>query len=338
MSTVASPNPAQTSFFVFDIPLPPKQETSLASTAMMSSLNISQWGGWKYDPDESVAVARRHNAGKKRARVNKSVVPRSELEEITQAEGRARRDHYFLTLPWTDDGWRVLPAATYLEHMAKMKENRAALFAAVERLVARFEEVVRTQKEKPEELGTLFNVQDYPGMREENGILRFTFPDELRNKFSFTTDVKPITNAEDLRVTIGDSERERLKRQIADSVQAYLRTATRDLWQRLYDVVSHMSNRLAEYDTTEDGKKPKLYKSMVGNIVELVDVLPKLNVAGDAELDRMTESVRRALIVDTEELRNSESTRTDAARAAAEIVQRMAAYMGLPNPQPASSS
>jgi hypothetical protein len=202
--------------------------------------------------------------------VNKSVVPRAELEEITQAAGRTRRDHYFLTLPWTDDGWRVLPAAAYMDHVAKMKENKAALFAAVERLVARFEEVVRTQKEKPEELGTLFNIQDYPGMREENKILRFAFPDELRNQFSFVTDVKPIPNAEDLRVAIGDSERERLKRQIAESVQACLRAATRDLWQRLYDVVSHMSSRLAEYNAAEEGKKPKLYKSMVGNIVELV--------------------------------------------------------------------
>src|SRR5205823_4369725 len=116
----------------FDVPLPPKQQTSLASTAMLWSLNISRWSGWKYDPAESEEVTRRHNAGKKRARVNKCVVPRSELEEITQAIGRARRDHYFLTLPWTDDGWRVLPAATYLDHTATMKENAAAFWAAVD--------------------------------------------------------------------------------------------------------------------------------------------------------------------------------------------------------------
>jgi hypothetical protein len=300
---------------------------------MLSSLNIRQWSGWKYDPDESDAVTRRHNAGKKRARVNKSVVPRSEFEEITQAVGRARRDHYFLTLPWTDDGWRVLPAATYIEYVAKMKEDEAAFFAAVEHLVPRFERVVRRQREAPEELGTLFNIKDYPGMREENGVLRFLFPNELRDEFSFATDVKPITNPEDFRVAIGDAERDRLKRQMAESVQAWLRTATRDLWQRLFDVVSHMSGRLSEYNSAEDGKKPKLYKSMVSNIAEIVDVLPRLNVGGDAELDRMTETVRRSLIVDTDELKKSETARTDAARASAEIVQRMAAYMGMPLPQ-----
>jgi hypothetical protein len=330
---MTAPAVPQTSLFSFDVPLPAKQTTSLASTAMLWSLNIGRWSGWKYDPAESEEVARRHNAGKKRARVNKSVIPVSELEEITQAIGRARRDHYFLTLPWTDDGWRVLPGSTYMEHTAKMKENEAAFWAAVEGLVERFEGIVRTQKEKPDELGSLFDVRDYPGMREENGVLRLTFPHELRGEFSFSSDVKPMPSADDFRVEISDSERERLKGQIAESVQASLRAATRDLWQRLYEPVSHMSTWLTKYNAAADGEKPKLYKSMVGNIAEIVDVLPKLNVGGDTELDRMAESVRRSLVVDTDELRNSETARTDAARAAADIVQRMAAYMGRPNPQ-----
>jgi hypothetical protein len=323
----------QSSLFSLDVPLPPKEQSSLGAAAMLSSLNIRQWSGWKYDPDESDAVTRRHNAGKKRARVNKSVVPRSELEEITQAVGRARRDHYFLTLPWTDDGWRVLPAATYMDHVSKMNENRAAIFLAVDHLVARFEDVVRRQKELPEELGTLFNICDYPGMREENGIPRFLFPKELRDEFGFATDVKPITNPDDLRVAINDAERERLKRQIAESVQASLRAATRDLWQRLYNVVSHMSTRMAEYNQAPDDDKPKLYSSMVTNIVEIVDVLPKLNIASDTELDRMASDVRRSLVVDLAEVRKSDALRNDTAKAAAEIAQRMAAYMGMPLPQ-----
>ena len=316
----------QTSLFSFDIPVPPKEKTSLAATAMLSSLNISQWSGYKYDPDASEEIATIHGAEKDAARVNKRLVPRSELEEIAQVVGRARRDHDFITLPWTDDGWRVLPAATYIEHRDKLKEHKAEVRAAVERLMLRFENLVRNQSR----LGTLFRVGDYPGMRDENGILRFLFPQELREKFSFETNVRPLPDADDFRVNISDEERERLKRQIADSVQAALRSSTRDLWQRLYQVVNHMSTRVAEYNAAEEGKKPKLYKSMVTNIVEIVDVLPRLNIGGDEELDRMAESVRRSLLVDTEELRKSETLRTDTAKAAADIMQRMAAYMGLP--------
>jgi hypothetical protein len=220
-----------------------------------------------------------------------------------------------------------------MDHVAKMNENRAALFAAVDRLVARFEEVVRKQKEAPQELGTLFNINDYPGMREENGIVRFVSPNELRDEFSFATDVKPITDPSDFRVAINDAERERLKRRMAESVQASLHAATRDLWQRLYNVVAHMSTRMAEYNQAPDDDKPKLYSSMVTNIVEIVDVLPKLNIASDTELDRMASDVRKSLVVDLAEVRKSDALRNDTARAAAEIAQRMAAYMGMPLPQ-----
>jgi len=323
MTSIATP---QTSLFTFDVPLPPREQTSLATTAMLRSLNISQWSGYRYDPDASEEIAALHGADKDAARVNKRLVPRKALEQITKAVGKARSDHEFLTLPWTDDGWRVLPAAVYLEHRDKLQEDERAITTAVENLIAGFEDLVRNQSR----LGTLLKVEDYPGMRMEGDQLRFLYPQELRDKFSFKINVKPLPDANDFRVAISDSERERLKRQIADSVQAALRAGTRDLWQRLYDVVSHMSTRMAEYNSAEDGNKPKLYKSMVGNIVEIVDVLPRLNLCGDVELDRMADSVRRSLVVDTEELKESEALRTDTAKAAADIMQRMAAYMGLP--------
>lgn len=293
---------------------------------MLSSLSICQWSGYRYDPDASEQLTKMHGAEKDAARVNKRLVPRSELEAITQAVSRARRDHDFLTLPWTDDGWRVLPAATYFEHTQKMQDHKTAILAAVGKFIARYEDVVRNQSR----LGTLRKVTDYPGMRPDGETVSFLFPQELHEKYSFATDVKPMPDANDFRVNIGDEERERLKKQIADSVQAALRASTRDLWQRLYDVVGHMSTRMSEYNTAEEGKKPKLYKSMVTNIVEIVDVLPRLNISGDEELNRMTDTIRQSLLVDTDELRKSDTLRTDTAKAAADIMQRMAAYMGLP--------
>jgi len=140
-----------------------------------------------------------------------------------------------------------------------------------------------------------------------------------------------LPDADDFRVSMGDEDRDRIKRQIADSIQASLRVGTRELWQRLYKVVSHMSQRMSEYSTAKEGEKPRLYDSMITNIVEIVDVLPKLNIAGDTELDRMASEVRRSLIVDPKDLRKSEAVRSETAKAAVDIVQRMAAYMGVPS-------
>jgi hypothetical protein len=62
-------------------------------------------------------------------------------------------------------------------------------------------------------------------------------------------------------------------------------------------------------------------------LVKLVDVLPKLNVTGDPELERLADQVRASLLVDPQELRKSESVRTETAKAANDLAAKMAAYM-----------
>lgn len=179
-------------------------------------------------------------------------------------------------------------------------------------------------------LGTLFKVEDYTGMRDEGGSLRFTVREELRSRFSFETKVLPLPDADDFKVSIGDQDRERIRRQIAESILASRRVGTRELWQRLYNVVSHMSARMTEYNIAADGNKPRLYDSMIANIVEIMDVLPKLNIAGDTEFERSAGEIRKPLVLDPQELRKSETMRSDAAKAAADTTQRMAASVGVP--------
>ena len=65
----------------------------------------------------------------------------------------------------------------------------------------------------------------------------------------------------------------------------------------------------------------------VTNLKKLVDVLPKLNITNDPELERLGSQVRASLLVDPKELRLSECVRAETAKAAAEIAQRMAGYM-----------
>jgi hypothetical protein len=92
--------------------MPSTEETSLSSKAMLCTVSISAWSGYKYDREASEQVAEIHGAEKDSGRFNKRLVPRKELEEITKIIGKARRDHEFVTLPWSDNGYRVLPAWT----------------------------------------------------------------------------------------------------------------------------------------------------------------------------------------------------------------------------------
>jgi hypothetical protein len=195
-----------------------------------------------------------------------------------------------------------------------MRELSNRFTPAVDALAREFGNLVEQAKVR---LGGLFRPEDYPA------------PDELRSKFSFETKVMPLPDAGDFRVTLGEEEKERIKRQIAAAVEASLQVASRDLWQRLYEAVSHLAERLQAYKVTEEGIKNPFRDSVVTNLVKLVDVLPKLNVTGDPELERLAAQVRASLLVDPQELRKSESIRSETAKHAAALVQRMQAYMGV---------
>lgn len=280
---------------------------------MLCSLSISMWSARKHDPEASEEIATLHGAKSDAGRYNKMLLPKEALAEIQKIMSEARHEHYFMTLPWGDDGYRVLPAAAYLDHTAKMREISNRFGPAVDTLVQRFEQLVREAKLR---LNGLFREADYPSTAE------------LRAKFSFETKVIPLPDAADFRVCLGDEEKERIKRQITATVEASLQVATRDLWQRLYEAVKHMSERLNAYRVVEDRVEHPFRDSIVGNLVRLVEVLPKLNVSRDPELERLAEQVRASLLVDPKELRQSESVRTETAKAAAAIADRMASYMG----------
>jgi hypothetical protein len=184
--------------------------------------------------------------------------------------------------------------------------------AAVDDLARQFRTLVVQAKTR---LGGLFRESDYPT------------PDELRAKFSFDTKVLPLPDAGDFRVALGDEEKDRIKRQITAAMEASLQVGTRELWFRLYEAVQHLADRLTAYKVTGEGIEHPFRDTVVSNLVRLVDVLPKLNITNDPELERMAEQVKNSLLVDPNSLRRSESVRVETAKAATAIAQHMAGYM-----------
>ena len=235
----------QTTLLPFALPVAEMPDTSLATKAMLCAVSISVWPARKYDPDVSDEIAAQHGAEKDAGRYNKQVVPKKALQELNRIAGEARQDHYFLTLPWTDEGFRVLPAATYMEHAEKMRRHLALFEPAVKLFEKGYEALVTEQSKEHSRLGTLFNIKDYPGMVKDGDRLILANPADLRAKFSFETSVQPLPVASDFRVKLGEEDQQRMKRQIEASLTASLHVGTRELWQRLYKVVRHMAQRLA---------------------------------------------------------------------------------------------
>jgi hypothetical protein len=279
---------------------------------MLASLSISTWSARKHDPEASEEIAMRHGAQTDAGRYNKVLLPKKALADLQKIVSEAREAHYFVTLPWDDNGYRVLPGAVYMDHAARMRALADRFNCAVNQFCQQFADLVAQARTR---LGGLFRDEDYPSL------------DELRSKFSFATKVMPLPDAGDFRVTLSDEEKARIKRQITLDVEASLQVGSRELWHRLYEAVEHMATRLKAYKVTDDGVEHPFRDTVVTNLVRLVDVLPKLNVTGDPELERLANQVRESLLVDPRELRQSDSIRSETAKRASEIAVKMAGYM-----------
>jgi hypothetical protein len=89
-----------------------------------------------------------------------------------------------------------------------------------------------------------------------------------------------------------------------------------------------MADRLRKYVVTENGVQNAFRDSLVGNVRELVDLLPALNITGDPVLTDITKRMRESLTVyDGDTLRASAAARIETAKAADDILATVSAFM-----------
>lgn len=74
---------------------------------------------------------------------------------------------------------------------------------------------------------------------------------------------------------------------------------------------------------------PRFHDSIVGNIKELCEIMKDMNVAGDAEIEKMTKQIASTLgKLNPDELREDKKARKAAADSADEILRKMSGYLG----------
>ena len=239
-------------------------------------------------------------------RYNKRLVGENEASlKLTVITGDARQFHYTYTLPWATEGPRILPAAafvTYAEHMRTYKQE-------FEAAAAEFTRDYQTMKGQARNLlGTLYNANDYPA--------------DIADRFLFRWTVLPLPDAGDFRVHLAQAEIDNIKEQITEDLQTATSGAMREVWQRLYEGVSKMAERLNTPDAV-------FRNSLVENLRELCKLLPLLNLTQDTRLDTLGQEIEARLNYhEPSTLRNNNKMRNQVAQAALDIQRRMAGIMG----------
>jgi hypothetical protein len=302
---------------------------SIKCRAMLVALKISTWSARKYDRKASNEVANAHGASEDAGRYNKLLVAREALAEIIKVDGQLRTYHYKHTLPWSDEGSRILPAAHFMTYSQAMKLMRRERAGAVEKFLGEYPELVKDARAR---LKTLFNKADYPG------------EDEIESRFRVDISLMPFPDSEDFRVNLADERVEEIRAEIEERVNGAVGEATKSLWQRVYEQVAHMSERLKIYDEPSPklqakGKKatkPEAKErvanpfrdSLVENLRELAGLLPTLNFVGDPELNKMAKRLERELCEhEPEVLRSNKELRVKQAKTADQILASMRHYV-----------
>lgn len=276
---------------------------ALNDKAMIVTLNVSCWTARKQDKKVSAEVDAAHNA-RDAGRYNKLLIDKSHLDPLTSFAGKIRQFHYKLTLPWMDNGGRLLPSKLFLQYRDELDTLKTDYQRLVEAFIKDYD--ARLVQDARVRLGSLYDPQDYPPGYE------------LEQKFGVELDIMPVPTANDFRVDVAESEITRIRNEISDRVALRQRQAMRDAWDRVREVVSTVELRLSS-------PKPIIRDSLIDNTRELAALLPGLNVADDPVMADVARDITEHLLVDVWKLRNSMSARNKVATAAREILQKIPA-------------
>jgi hypothetical protein len=272
----------------------PNTVAGVARSAMMVDLHISVYSGRKQDKATQGEVTTAKGSGsKKAASVYKNLFAEcKELDDLTKFQARARAEHYRLTLPWNDQGARLLPTASLLEYQQIMGRYRNEFERLVDAFLDKYDTLVAAAAFQ---LGTLFDRKEY--LSRAQVALRF------RMESSFT----PLPTSGDFRLDVESTVQRELIEQYERRMEAKLAQANQDSWSRLHEALLRLSDRLV---VEEDGKKRKFHDTMVTGALELCDLLTVMNVTNDPELEKARRKVEEVLSgVTPKELRDEHSTR-----------------------------
>lgn len=276
---------------------------ALQDSAVLSWLHMARWTARCYDAEASAYVHSEFQTDDDAGRFNKQLMPASWVRPIERFINATRREHYKMTLPWLDNGSRMLPVKMIFDYSEVISSRRDKWDALVKTALDEYPIIL----EEKRRLGRLYHEDDFPTMKQ------------LTKKFRFEHVLHPIPTSTDFRIEVNELEKKNYETKLAEVTQ----NAVQDVYKRIHKVVNHLRERLNEPDPE------RLHASMLHNVTDLVDILPKLNITNDPTLDELRHRLERDIVEDTtiERLRLSAPERKSIANTASDILESMKSFM-----------
>ena len=285
---------------------------NLDSVALLCEFNSSVWTARSLDRKKSDDVVSGAGAKQKgAARVNKNLLAgRPELEEIASLVGAARTYVYDNTLPWSNNGQRLLVTTRLPKFDARMQEFKEEFDNKVEGFVNVYPTLITAQAMA---LGDMFNRAEFP------------LASEIRTKFAFSFDYLPVPASGDLRVDIGTQAQEELRARLEHMAVVRVENAMAEINEKLSTHLRRMADRLTTDTKPDTGEEVarRFTDTLVSGALELCDLVADYNVTGDKTLAQARTMLESALNgVTAQTLRDDPAKREDVRSAVNDILNK----------------
>ena len=245
-------------------------EINLSDRVSLVKLSISLPNFNKVDKSATTELLHGKNAKAGVARVNKSIIAKEmeALKACRNCKTEMYNNHILLTQTYLDNvGWRTLcneMIPRYIETICPLQDS---FNARKEEFFIEYQWMREQMKDK---LGDLFKESDYPHI------------DELRSKFGTTLSIEPMPNHGHWGIDMSNDICKELVNDFKKRMGKAEDVMYKDIWSRLHERLTNMSNRLGEYDTKDN---PQLYDTMVTHITDMADVMRHCNPMNDPSMD-----------------------------------------------------
>jgi hypothetical protein len=259
---------------------------------MLVELNISVWTGRKFDKGVSQEIDTAKQTTTRAGNYSKRLFADEPVfDAIQKFAGNSRTYHYHATMPWSDSGLRLLTTSMFFDYQREITAMEQEFNRLVEVFLSSYDKLVLQAQMK---LGTLFNQDDYPPV------------EMVRDKFKFSVKFAPVPEVGDWRVDVGHEAETILRDSYAEYYQNNLNQAYADVWERTHEALTRMSEKLS-------GDKKQIFRdTLVSNVTEMIDLLDKFNVTGDAKMRAAKHKLESVMLgITPDALREDDHLRLD---------------------------
>lgn len=285
-------------------------ENILQKKAMVVNFTAKQYTGRKKDKAAAQTVLKEYGNEKGTGNYIKQSIAKEHLAAIVKNINEFRTFLYTHTLPWTHKGDLLLSTDLYQKVMEKERELSTKHDELVTDFLKNYQDYINDARSK---LNGLFNPLDYPA------------PSKIESKFSWSINFAPVPAGQNFKVELAQSDIDTITQDIENRNQDAIKQANQELWNRIYSAVKALSEKMKESRQVKGEDVTPIFRdSIIGNIKELVELLPGLNILNDPALETARQDLEKDLGgIEPNELRKSSGSRQEVAEKADAILNNI---------------